>query len=343
MAQLTLRVLHRALSSERPQAVLNVAQVFHDYGNMEHAKVLRDYAHAVAISNKRIGHGFGFGGAFFGADIATVQARLNALGANPPLDVDGVAGPKTNAAVKAFQSSRGLAADGVVGPLTLAALGLTSPANTNAIIKPAGTSGIIAVRGIENTSPAFRQKLVTVANNLSIEPDWLATVISFETGGKFTPYVRNAAGSGATGLIQFMPSTAANLGTSTDELAAMSDVEQLDWVEKYLSSWKGRMRSLDDVYLAIFMPSQMGKSRDSIVASEGSKVYEQNIGFDSSGKGYFTVGDITGSIRGLYNAGVNRGIVPTSEEMAQAATGAGIGAVLAIAGIGLYYLITRAA
>jgi peptidoglycan hydrolase-like protein with peptidoglycan-binding domain len=342
MTVLTTRVLHRALSSERPQAVLNVAQVFHDSGNLKHAQVLRDYAHAVVASNKRVGHGFGFGTDFFGADIAAVQARLNALGASPPLDVDGIAGPKTNAAIRAFQSNRGLAADGIVGPLTLAALGLTSPANTNSILKPAGTSGIIAVRGIENTSPAFRQKLVSVANNLGIEPNWLATVISFETGGKFSASVRNAAGSGATGLIQFMPSTAANMDTSTDELAAMSNVEQLDWVEKYLSPYKGRMHNLNDVYLAIFMPSQMGKSADSIVASEGSKVYEQNAGFDGSGKGYFTVGDITGAVRGLYNAGVNRGIVPTGEEMAQAATGAGIGAILAAVGIGLYYLITRA-
>lgn len=339
---LTTRVVRRALSSEKPQAVLNVAQVFHDAGDIEHAQLLRGYARAVAISNKRIGHGFGFGAAFFGADISSVQTRLNALGASPPLTVDGISGPRTDAAIRAFQQSRGLEADGVVGPLTLTALGLTGAANTNAAIQPVGSSGLIAVRGIENTSPAFRLKLVDVANNLGIKPDWLATVISFETGGKFTPYVRNAAGSGATGLIQFMPSTAANMGTSTDELAAMSDVEQLDWVEKYLSSWKGRMRSLDDVYLAIFMPSQMGKSTDSVVASEGSKVYEQNIGFDGGGKGYFTVGDITSSIRGLYNAGVSRGTVPI-EGIAQAATGAGIGAVLAIVGIGLYYLVTRAA
>ena len=36
-------------------------------------------------------------------------------------------------------------------------------------------------------------------------------VMSFETGGTFDPGIRNAAGSGATGLIQFMPSTAAGL------------------------------------------------------------------------------------------------------------------------------------
>ena len=61
-------------------------------------------------------------------------------------------------------------------------------------------------------------------------------VMSFETGGTFNPGIRNAAGSGATGLIQFMPSAAAGLGTSTQALAGMSRAEQMKYVEKYLSN-----------------------------------------------------------------------------------------------------------
>ena len=55
--------------------------------------------------------------------ISWIQARLNALGAAPPLAVDGDLGPATIAAVKAFQAQHNLAADGIVGPETLGALG----------------------------------------------------------------------------------------------------------------------------------------------------------------------------------------------------------------------------
>ena len=57
-----------------------------------------------------------------GPSIRQVQERLNQLGANPRLATDGVFGPATEAAVRAFQSRNGLNADGVVGPNTWNAL-----------------------------------------------------------------------------------------------------------------------------------------------------------------------------------------------------------------------------
>ena len=62
------------------------------------------------------------------ADYRQIQTRLNELGAQPPLAVDGAYGPKTRAAVIAFQTSKGLTPDGIVGPKTLAALGLAGSA-----------------------------------------------------------------------------------------------------------------------------------------------------------------------------------------------------------------------
>jgi putative peptidoglycan binding protein/peptidase M23-like protein len=50
-----------------------------------------------------------------------VQLALIALGYNPGV-ADGIDGPNTRAAVRAFQADHGLAADGIVGPNTRAAL-----------------------------------------------------------------------------------------------------------------------------------------------------------------------------------------------------------------------------
>lgn len=57
-----------------------------------------------------------------GPDVERLQQRLNELGADPALVVDGVFGPLTQSAVIAFQSTHALESDGIVGPLTNAVL-----------------------------------------------------------------------------------------------------------------------------------------------------------------------------------------------------------------------------
>lgn len=55
-------------------------------------------------------------------DGAWLQTTLNKLGANPPLTADGIVGPATRNAVRAFQLHENLVVDGLVGPATFAAL-----------------------------------------------------------------------------------------------------------------------------------------------------------------------------------------------------------------------------
>jgi putative chitinase len=56
--------------------------------------------------------------------VRRLQRALNALGASPPLDVDGRFGPGTRRAVMKFQTAAGLKADGIAGPVTEAAIKL---------------------------------------------------------------------------------------------------------------------------------------------------------------------------------------------------------------------------
>jgi peptidoglycan hydrolase-like protein with peptidoglycan-binding domain len=76
------------------------------------------------------------------ATIRDVQHALNLLGASPPLKEDGVNGPKTIAALKAFQTAHPpLAVDGVAGPQTKSALQHALAASGGQVQRPPVSPG----------------------------------------------------------------------------------------------------------------------------------------------------------------------------------------------------------
>lgn len=140
-------------------------------------------------------------------------------------------------------------------------------------------------------SPAFRSLLYVGCRNLGIDPNWLMACMAWESGETFSPSKLNMAGSGAVGLIQFMPSTARSLGTSTAALAAMTPEEQLKWVFKYFAPREGKLHTLSDVYMAILWPRAVGKLESYALFDRSVKplaLYRQNAGIDINKDGICT-------------------------------------------------------
>jgi hypothetical protein len=137
-------------------------------------------------------------------------------------------------------------------------------------------------------SSDFRARVIAIAGELGTNPDFLMSAMAFESGETFSPSIRNAAGSGATGLIQFLPSTAMSLGTSVEALAAMTAEEQLVYVEKYLNPYKGRIGNLEDLYMSILRPAAIGKPDSFVLFRRGTIAYEENAGLDANKDGVVT-------------------------------------------------------
>jgi hypothetical protein len=125
-------------------------------------------------------------------------------------------------------------------------------------------------------------------------------VMSFETGHTFSPSIRNKV-SDATGLIQFMPKTAKGLGTTIDKLAQMTAEEQLDFVEAHFRPFKGKMKNVEDCYMAVLFPVAVGKPNNHVLFVKGTTQYKQNSGLDRDGDGKITKLEAASKVSALLN------------------------------------------
>lgn len=142
-------------------------------------------------------------------------------------------------------------------------------------------------------SQEFYNKVIQISNRLNCNADDLMALMNAESGLK--PTARNKS-SDATGLIQFMPNTAKDLGTSIEALKNMSAEEQLVYVEKYLVKAKSNAGLSKDskidagtLYALVWLP---GRAKKKILAESGDKYYQANKGLDKNNDGSITKEDL---------------------------------------------------
>lgn len=128
-----------------------------------------------------------------------------------------------------------------------------------------------------------RKKVIEVAKNLNIDPNWLMTVMALETIETFRPSIDN--GVGYVGLIQFGKEAAKTIKITQDQLIKMSFIEQMEYVQKHLVSHKAKYKTLTDLYLAVLYPSACGHgSEKDYVVLHGAAYRNNPLFFKEKGE-----------------------------------------------------------
>lgn len=149
---------------------------------------------------------------------------------------------------------------------------------------------------IKENKADFIEKVKEIAQHLGFAPEWLMQIFMNESSMNHravNPITK------ATGLIQFMPTTAASLGTSIEALKAMTNVQQLFYVQKYLEPYRGKINSYQDLYFAVFFPVAIGKPDNWILQTSSlsaSKIAQQNAAYDLDRDGILTVAEVRQAI-----------------------------------------------
>lgn len=183
--------------------------------------------------------------------------------------------------------------------------------------------------GHQNINCDFKRKVIEISKRQNFDPNHLLAVMWVETNktfstsliklmpnGKFRPdgtpkkenrglneiEIKNLSEdfSGPVGLIQFTPVAIDELNNyygyslTKRKLSLMNQLQQLDYVEKYIEFWVNANKiksklTLADLYLLIFSPSKMNGSNDSTTLyKEGTTYYNANKSIDTDKKNGIT-------------------------------------------------------
>lgn len=176
---------------------------------------------------------------------------------------------------------------GTLGALGLGALVVGSVASSTAS-DPGGANAEAIVRAYPEAAPVA-DRLVALAHSMGAKPEWVANVINYESN--WNPRSINKGvealkpGTGASGLIQFTTTTAAQLGTSLAKIRLMGLVEQFGLVERYfrLARIPKPLTTQADVFMAVFYPEAIGRSPTWLLGSDRGLEYMAKLQRENPG------------------------------------------------------------
>ncbi len=149
--------------------------------------------------------------------------------------------------------------------------------------------------------PAFLNRVKQIAKRINCNYRDLLGVMNSESG--INSRAKNPYGS-ATGLIQFVESTARGLGTTTAALRAMSPLQQLDYVEKFLVANKRaagfsdkHKLSAGDLYSLVFLPA---RAKREVLTQRGEAYYSANYALDKNRDGKITKSELANRVHSFY-------------------------------------------
>jgi len=160
---------------------------------------------------------------------------------------------------------------------------------------------------LDKFTKSDRKKVRKIADDLGIKTTWLYKIIFVESGG-YTKAVNRQHGDSkddttrikegrAVGLIQFIPSTAISLGTTTLDLYNMTISEQLDYVHLYYKrALKGKKaRKESTLYMATFVPLMLDRHDSTIIETphtSRNEIYKYNKRFDLNKDSVITIAEV---------------------------------------------------
>jgi hypothetical protein len=136
-----------------------------------------------------------------------------------------------------------------------------------------GVTNVLGRKKLDE-DPAFQEKLDEMIRKYpGLTKDEIYRVIQGESG--FDSAIVNRS-TGATGLFQFIPSTANELGYTTAQIQSMTPAQQLAVYDRYLSRWNYQGGQLGIMQAA---PAFANRSPDTEVYSRGSRAWSLNPGW----------------------------------------------------------------